>query len=99
MTSLAKTISTLRVENKIPQWKLGAAAGMDAGLLSKIERGLKLPTEKQIRNFAKYFNQPVEEWLEQWKVEKLAEQARKLGVSTRTVARLKEEALYYGIKS
>src|SRR5260221_4239423 len=61
MKSFGETIRTLRKQQGEPLRVVAAAIEIDSTLLSKIERGDRLPTEIQIRRFAAYYQIPVEE--------------------------------------
>ena len=48
-------IRSIRMRRKEPLRVIAAAVGIDSTLLSKLERGERLPTEMQISNFAQVF--------------------------------------------
>ncbi len=56
-----ETVRALRKEKKQPLRVVAAALGIDSTLLSKIERGERLPTEAQLVKLAKYFGLALEE--------------------------------------
>jgi transcriptional regulator with XRE-family HTH domain len=59
--TFGETIRTLRKKHSEPLRVVAAAIGIDSTLLSKIERGERLPTGAQIAKFAKYFDLPMDE--------------------------------------
>jgi transcriptional regulator with XRE-family HTH domain len=58
---LGKWLRALRQARGVPLRAVAAEAEMDTALLSKIELGRRLPTEKQIAAFAAFFGVPPEE--------------------------------------
>lgn len=58
---LGKWLRELRHNRSIPLRVVAAAAEMDTALLSKVELGQRLPTEKQTAALAVYFSAPLEE--------------------------------------
>jgi len=52
-----------RLEKKISVRKAAAAADMDQGVLSKIENGLRLPTEEQVQRLATVYAMDPAPWL------------------------------------
>lgn len=59
--AFGKTIRELRKQRAEPLRVVAAAIEIDSTLLSKIERGQRFPTEKQIVRLAAYFGLPVDE--------------------------------------
>lgn len=53
---LGAEIRKLREGRSLRLWEVAPAASMDAGLLSKIERSQRLPTQLQTAVLAKYFS-------------------------------------------
>ena len=45
----------LRAKSGLPGWQVGAEAGMDSGLLSKVENGKRSITRDQLLALAKFF--------------------------------------------
>ena len=60
--TLGDEIRRLREERGLRLWEVAPAASMDAALLSKIERGQRLPTAEQTAALAKYFTVEVMNW-------------------------------------
>jgi transcriptional regulator with XRE-family HTH domain len=58
---LGALLRRLREARKEPLRVVAAAADMDSTLLSRIERGERVPTERQIEALARHFDVPVEE--------------------------------------
>lgn len=59
--AFGKTIRELRKQRDEPLRVVAAAIEVDSTLLSKIERGERFPTEKQIADLATYFGLSVDE--------------------------------------
>ncbi|MCO5069195.1 MAG: helix-turn-helix domain-containing protein [Kiritimatiellae bacterium] len=59
--TLGALLRRLRKERKLPLRIVAGAAEMDSTLLSRIELGLRLPTEEQTRAFAAFFKVSFEE--------------------------------------
>ena len=59
--TFGEMIRTLRKQQKLPLRVVASAIEIDSTLLSKIERGERLPTEKQIEKLAQYFNIPLDD--------------------------------------
>jgi len=59
--TFGETIRALRNERNEPLRVVAAAIEIDSTLLSKIERGERLPTSAQIEKLAKYFGVPLDE--------------------------------------
>ena len=53
---LGEWLRDMRQKCKLPLRVVAAAAEIDTALLSKIELGMRLPTEDQTRAFASFFN-------------------------------------------
>lgn len=58
---LGKWLRELRQARDLPLRVVAAAAEMDTALLSKVELGQRLPTEKQTAALATFFDIPFEE--------------------------------------
>jgi len=58
---LGRWLRELRHARGVPLRVVAAAAEMDTALLSKVELGQRLPTEKQTAALAAYFGVPLEE--------------------------------------
>jgi transcriptional regulator with XRE-family HTH domain len=59
--TFGETIRAWRKQRGEPLRVVAAAVEIDSTLLSKIERGERLPTQAQLAKFAKYFNMPLDE--------------------------------------
>jgi HTH-type transcriptional regulator, competence development regulator len=62
MSSFGEFIRTLRLEKNVPLRVVAAAVEIDSTLLSRFELGDRFPTDEQIKRFAEYFQQPVDEF-------------------------------------
>lgn len=93
--SLGQELRRLRADAGCPGREVAAAAEIDSGLLSKIENGKRLPTQKQLAAMAKFFGAP----LAALETRRLAEEMkRQFGSSPQFVAAttlLQEEAGEY----
>lgn len=69
--ALGDRLRDLRKQRREPLRIVAAAIGIDSTLLSKIERGERLPTEAQAVRFAKYFDVPTDELSAQVIAEKI----------------------------
>ena len=56
-SDLGKALRVLREEKRMLLRQAAAEADMDSGLLGNIERGRRLPTEKQIQKLASIYGQ------------------------------------------
>jgi len=58
---LGAFLRELREKRDLALWQVAPEAEMDSTLLSKIERGNRLPTQKQAELLARFFKVPVGE--------------------------------------
>jgi len=56
---LGARLRQLREEAGLVGWEAAPPAKMDTALLSKIERGIRLPTESQLEALAKLYMEPL----------------------------------------
>lgn len=59
-TTFGETIRSWRMQRTEPMRVVAAALEIDSTLLSKIERGQRLPTDAQLVKFADYFGVPLD---------------------------------------
>ncbi len=71
MESLGYTIRKLREEKELPLRTVAAFLDIDQAILSKIERGLRKPTRKQVVKLAAYFKVKENDLLVVWLSDKL----------------------------
>lgn len=64
-STFGETIRDLRTKKGEPLRVIASALNIDSTLLSKIERGKRLPTKNQLPYFAKYFNIPLDKFISQ----------------------------------
>ncbi len=69
--ALGERLRDLRKQRKEPLRIVAAAISIDSTLLSKIERGERLPTEAQAGRFAEYFDVPADDLSAQVIAEKI----------------------------
>ncbi len=78
MKSIGEIIRQLREEQKQLLREVAAGIGIDQALLSKIERGERLPSKEQVLKLAKHFkaekNELVVAWLSDRLVNELADE-------------------------
>lgn len=78
MKSVGELLRQLREEQKQLLREVAAGIGIDQALLSKIERGERLPNREQVLKFAKYFktekNELIIAWLSDRLVNELADE-------------------------
>lgn len=56
METLAEILKQKRESNELLLREVAAAVNIDQSLLSKFEKGERIPTPKQIKEFAKYYH-------------------------------------------
>ena len=93
--SFGETIRTLRKERDEPLRVVAAALGIDSTLLSKIERGERLPTETQRIRFAKYFDLPLDQVTAQVIADKIVTQYGHQATMLQAMKIVKERATAY----
>ena len=71
MKSVGELLRKLREEQKQLLREVAAGIGIDQALLSKIERGERLPNKEQVIKFAKYFKTEKNELIVAWLSDKL----------------------------
>lgn len=71
MKSLGELLRKLREEQKQLLREVAAGIGIDQALLSKIERGERLPNKEQVLKFAKYFKVEKNELIIAWLSDRL----------------------------
>jgi len=62
MSTFGELIRAMRLEKNFPLRVVAAAVEIDSTLLSRFELGDRFPNDEQIKRFAEYFQQPVEEF-------------------------------------
>ena len=71
MKSIGELLRKLREEQKQLLREVAAGIGIDQALLSKIERGERLPNKEQVLKFAKYFKTEKNELIIAWLSDRL----------------------------
>jgi HTH-type transcriptional regulator, competence development regulator len=71
MKSVGELLRKLREEQKQLLREVAAGIGIDQALLSKIERGERLPNKEQVLKFAKYFKIEKNELIIAWLSDRL----------------------------
>ena len=94
MESLGYTIRKLREDKELPLRTVAAFLDIDQAILSKIERGLRKPTRKQVVKLAAYFNVKENDLLVVWLSDKLVYELGNEEVAFEAL-RLAEEKIAY----
>lgn len=71
MKSIGELLRQSRVEQQQLLREVAASIGIDPALLSKIERGERLPSREKVLKFAKYFKLEKDELIVAWLSDKL----------------------------
>lgn len=71
MAALSNTFKAKRLEQNIRLREISARSGIDAALLSKFERGERLPTEEQVYLLATHYGLAPGEVRKLWLAEKI----------------------------
>jgi len=74
---------------------VAAAIGIDSTLLSKLERGDRLPTDAQVANLAAYFGVPVDELVAQVIAERIVADYGDKSATLRAIKIVKERLSDY----
>jgi transcriptional regulator with XRE-family HTH domain len=74
MKSVGELLRKLREEQKQLLREVAAGIGIDQALLSKIERGERLPNKEQVLKFAKYFKTEKNELIIAWLSDRLVKE-------------------------
>ena len=94
MESLGYTIRKLREDKELPLRTVAAFLDIDQAILSKIERGLRKPTRKQVVKLAAYFKVKENDLLVVWLSDKLVYELGNEEVAFEAL-RLAEEKIAY----
>jgi hypothetical protein len=95
---LGQNLRRLREERGAPGWKAAAAAGMDAAVLSKIENGIRLPTDEQFAALVKFYGVPRATLEGQLVAERMLKSFGRSPAFTDAVAIVQEMGCEYGVK-
>jgi predicted nucleotidyltransferase/DNA-binding XRE family transcriptional regulator len=71
LESFGEMIRRMREEKNLPLRKVAAYLDIDQAILSKMERGIRIPSKKIVVKLAKYFNEPEAEFIKYWLSEKV----------------------------
>ena len=86
----------LRKQRKEPMRVVAAAVGIDSTLLSKIERGDRLPTDAQLTSLAAYFKVPVDGLVAQVIAERIIADYGETSATLQAIKIVKERLSGYG---
>jgi transcriptional regulator with XRE-family HTH domain len=95
MTKVGEIIRKLRERDNLLLRELASGIVIDQALLSKIERGERIATKKQIISLAIYFNIDQNELLSQWLGEKIAHEIRDEVFASNALKVAEEEITHY----
>lgn len=95
MIKIGEKIRKLREKNHLLLRELASGIKIDLALLSKIERGERIATRKQIISIADFFNIDQSEFLSQWLGEKIAYEIKDEDVASEALKVAEEEIKYY----
>ena len=93
---IGKTLRAMRRHRKEPLRVVAAAIDIDSTLLSKIERGERLPTGTQVSNLARYFDVSVEELEAQVIAERIVAEYGSEAATLRALSIVRERMSKYG---
>jgi len=94
METLGEILRKLREDNKIPLRVVAAQLDIDQAILSKIERGHRKATRKQVVKLAAYFKVEEEDLLVAWLSDKLVYEVEKEQVALKALQVAEERIAY-----
>jgi transcriptional regulator with XRE-family HTH domain len=98
LKSLAELVRDLRERNGLLLREVAAKIEIDQALLSKIERGERMPTKEQVLRLAKFYNVNPDEFLIAFFSDKLVYELQNEEVALRAV-QAAEKKIVYKIKN
>jgi DNA modification methylase len=87
------TIRHHRLKNQLLLRHVAANLGIDVALISKFERGQRMPTRKQVIKLGELYKIPVNKLVNEWLVEKLSSKIKLENNSTHIINRIKRKIL------
>jgi len=94
MDNFGQNIRNLRESRKLLLRQVAAAIKMDQALLSKIERGERIATKKQVIALANFFEIDERDLLTLWLGEKIAYEIKDEDIANEAL-KVAEEAIHY----
>jgi len=94
MKTLNQTLLDLRLNQKMVIREAAANSGIDAALISKFEKGTRLPTEANLKVLSKTYDNKENDLLKLWLIEKVVDVV-KYQVDAREVLQLAESRVEY----
>jgi transcriptional regulator with XRE-family HTH domain len=73
LNTIADILKKQRIKRKLLLREVAASIQIDSAILSKYEKGIRLPTRKQIIKFAKYFRISEDKLLTIWLSDKIVD--------------------------
>ena len=96
MESFGEVIKKMRIERQLPLRTVAAFLDIDQAILSKIERGQRMATRKQVVKLAEYFNINESELMVSWLSDKLVYEVKDEDMALKAL-QVAEEKVEYGI--
>jgi len=94
MDSLGETIRKLRENKELPLRTVAAYLDIDQAILSKVERGQRKPTRKQVVKLAEYFKVEENDLLVAWLSDKLVDEVKDEDMALKAL-KVAEEKIKY----
>lgn len=94
---MKKLIQTSRIIKGYSIKELANLSAIDAAILSKIESGKRLPTEKQLYLISQHLDIPYKELLILWVKQKMFEEIKKYEVAEEVITLLHEDIVKYNV--
>jgi len=94
MDSLGETIRKLRENKELPLRTVAAYLDIDQAILSKVERGQRKPTRKQVVKLAEYFKVEENDLLVAWLSDKLVDEVEDEEMALKALKVAEEKVQY-----
>lgn len=98
MNSLGDAIRNLRRDKKLTLHTIAAFLDMDQAILSKIERGQRIPTREQVVKLASYFKVKKNDLLVAWLSDKLVREVEDEKMALKALQVAEERVAYIAFK-
>jgi HTH-type transcriptional regulator, competence development regulator len=98
MDNLGDTIRKSREERELPLRTVAAFLDIDQAILSKIERGQRKATRKQVMKIAEYFKLSLNELLVTWLSDKIFYEVHEEDMALKALQVAEEKVKYYKSK-
>ncbi|MBN4051512.1 helix-turn-helix transcriptional regulator [bacterium AH-315-M05] len=94
-TDLAQYIRNLRIERELRLFDVAKGTDIDTTMVSKIERGDRLPTSEHVKRIAKFYNVSEEAMMIQLTAEKIIKEYGLNEMTLNAVRLVEEQATPY----